>query len=83
MKDCENCANKKSDVCCNCITAYVNDERQDPSHWVLLPQTNADRIRSMTDEELAEFLYAVDIREGATDTGGWLDFIKQPYGGDT
>jgi hypothetical protein len=46
-------------------------------------KTNADHIRSMTDEELAEFLYAVDIREGATDTDGWLDFIKKPYGGDT
>lgn len=45
--------------------------------------SNGDRIRGMTDEDLAEFLYAVDIREGATDTGGWLDFIKQPYGGDT
>ena len=45
--------------------------------------SNGDRIRGMSDEDLAEFLYAVDIREGATDTGGWLDFIKQPYGGDT
>ena len=51
--------------------------------WEYTPKTNADHIRSMTDEDLAEYLYAVDIREGATDTGGWLDFIKQPYGGDT
>ena len=54
MNDCGNCANKKSDVCGNCITAYINDERQDPSHWVLSPKTNADHIRSMTDEELAK-----------------------------
>jgi hypothetical protein len=43
--------------------------------------SNGDIIRAMSDEDLSEFLYAVDIREGATDTGGWLDFIKQTYGG--
>lgn len=41
--------------------------------------SNGDRIRGMSDEDLAEFLCAVDIREGDTDTGGWLDFIKKPY----
>jgi hypothetical protein len=59
-----------------CILSNIPCEK-----FELKPQTNADHIRSMTDEDLAEFLYAVDIREGATDTDGWLDFIKQTYGG--
>ena len=59
MNHCGNCANydrqreKHTDVCATCITAYVNGERQEPSHWRCIPMTNADRIRAMTDEELA------------------------------
>ena len=56
------------------------------------PKTKADRIRSMTDEELAEFLYNVwkeqdtfskEVCErcGGTDIGCqpncWLDWLKQ------
>ena len=33
-----------------------NGEMTEPSHWRALPQTNADRIRAMSDEELAEFI---------------------------
>ena len=36
---------------------YRNKERNCP---YFNPKTNADRIRSMTDEELAEFLYSDD-----------------------
>ena len=36
-------------------------------------KTNADRIRSMTDEELAEFMANIEpCRESA-----WLDWLKQ------
>jgi hypothetical protein len=45
--------------------------------------SSGDRIRAMSDEDLAEFLYAIDIRDGATSAGEWLNFIKKPYGGDT
>jgi hypothetical protein len=39
--------------------------------WESTPKTNADHIRSMTDEELAEFLCSVyDEIE---------DWLKQPY----
>lgn len=48
------------------------------------PQTNADRIRSMTDEELANFLMDVSINCGVqigtgTGTARWyiLDWLKQ------
>ena len=56
------------------------------------PKTNADRIRAMSDEELAEFLYNVWKKQdtfskevcercGDTDIGCqpncWLDWLKQ------
>lgn len=37
------------------------------------PQTNADKIRAMTDEELADWI--ISITED--DTEGWLDWLKQ------
>lgn len=62
-----------------------------------VPQTNADHIRSMTDEELAKFsayqmsrgdcwgcpwFWPCDY-EKETCTKFFLDWLKQPYGGDT
>ena len=44
------------------------------------PQTNADRIRSMTDEELAEYFNTVtkDVLGGSTwDTEGWLKWLRE------
>ena len=42
------------------------------------PQTNADRIRSMTDEELAEWLEAHCYQYG------WLEWLrKEPSNGNT
>ena len=44
------------------------------------PQTNADRIRSMTDEELAEWFDTVtkDVLGGSTwDKKGWLKWIRE------
>ncbi len=44
------------------------------------PTTNADRIRAMSDEELADFMIRVAQRGGKpTDSGlvRWLDWLKQ------
>ncbi len=45
------------------------------------PQTNADRIRAMTDEELAEFMQDVAM-QGGIPLGGvpirWMDWLKSP-----
>ena len=45
------------------------------------PKTNADRIRSMTDEELAEFMQDVAM-QGGIPLGGvpirWIDWLKSP-----
>lgn len=62
-KHCGNCANYKketsqfSEECGKCVSARLeNGEMTDPSHWRALPQTNADRIRAMSDEELARWM---------------------------
>lgn len=41
---------------------------------VEVPVTNADHIRSMTDEELAEFLHDATLPHAY-----WMDWLKQPY----
>lgn len=42
------------------------------------PKTNADRIRSMTDEELAEFIRSQIIaRNIGLPVEAWLDWLKQ------
>lgn len=46
-------------------------------------KSNADHIRYMTDEELAEFLCRIDVRKGCTDMTRWSEWIKQPYKEDT
>lgn len=48
------------------------------------PMTNADHIRSMTDEELACYLSLIaDLKSGEIvfkDTSDkWLNWLKQPY----
>ena len=60
LKRCNNCANgawscKESalpEVCLNCN--FLSDGS--PSEWKPKVATNADRIRAMSDEELAEFI---------------------------
>lgn len=44
------------------------------------PQTNADRIRSMTDEELAEWVWGAETAGRAYGPRGkqaWLDWLRQ------
>ena len=42
-------------------------------HKLRIPRTKADIIRSMTDEELAEWI--ISITEDNTE--GWLDWLRQ------
>ena len=67
-KICKECANydhknlKHSKVCLNCVTEHYKDGTEsDPSNWRALQQTNADRIRAMSDEELADWLARTQI----------------------
>lgn len=56
MKDCNNCKHKDcweyADPCNSCTD--VNDTRE-PTNWEA--QTNADRIRGMTDEEIENWFW--------------------------
>lgn len=62
-RKCANCANGTwcdgknpiTDVCIQCRYVDVNDRPQ-PSNWKPHPMTNGDRIRAMTDDELAKFI---------------------------
>ena len=67
-KICKECANydhknlKHTKACGNCVTAHYKDGTEsDPSNWRALPQTNADRIRAMSDEELEKFINHFNI----------------------
>lgn len=45
--------------------------------------TNADRIRAMTDEELAEYMIGVAQQGGIPSRGKpmrWIDWLKSPVG---
>ena len=54
------------------------------------PQTNADRIRTMNDEELADYHakmqllgeYGVDSEKTELCKKLWLDWLQSPVGGD-
>ena len=86
MSRCRSC--KKYEDCfvggclTECCGMYVAKDTNVP--------TNADHIRSMTDEELADFLdsvYCHGWSKGANDILDddpyYQDRLKQPYGGDT
>lgn len=76
----------------DCVSQYPCRHKVEPPK----PKTNADHIRSMTDGQLAAFLirgaeeeiFFVDEAIGGS-CDGWLerdellDWLKQPYGGDT
>ena len=62
-EDCPHCVFEKTES--NCRGCFEG------SHYKPKPITNADRIRSMTDEELAEFLEAHCFQYG------WLDWLRQ------
>lgn len=40
--------------------------------------TNADRIRAMSDEELAKWLAGQAGKEPSDDPAVWMDWLKQP-----
>ena len=42
------------------------------------PITNADRIRAMTDEELAEWMAECNAYKENADASQWLPWLKQP-----
>lgn len=69
--------------CGSCIGKALCGEPADTAlgcaSRMVIVQTNADRIRSMTDEELAEFL---EDDYGNMEAGTALGWLKQPAGGN-
>ena len=62
-KHCGNCGNydtatkQFTEICSLCVSAIDDSgETTPPSKWKPKPQTNADRIRAMSDEELADVI---------------------------
>lgn len=90
MKDCSNCSNNTwgdgvrpfQTVCIRC--RYVEEDGvKVPSNWNPKPMTNADRIRAMSDEELAKYFSGMicDINEGVEyheNPNTWLEWLRQP-----
>ena len=96
MKNCSNCEHHTwGDEWWNCKAEcnqckYTDRQGEKvPSNWKPLPMTNADRIRAMSDEELAEFLGEYrfcDICEEGCDACSYhgdcdkriMEWLKQP-----
>lgn len=82
-EDCPHCVFEKTES--NCQGCFEG------SHYKPKPVTNADRIRTMTDEELAEWITELTdctvyphtrkdapcVSIGQTCAASWLDWLKQ------
>ena len=92
-KNCGNCAKYiqhfRHKDCGACrVSHYPDNTESAPSHWEAKPMTNGDRIRAMTDEELARFIcnkytecicpgaYMCNARDGKAN--GMVKWLKQP-----
>jgi hypothetical protein len=88
-KDCHTCKHELFDKCCNdCLYGDPPSNWEAASYYV--PDTNAEKIRSMSDEQLAEFLCkisdcAFDLCPAVEMCGcgdgianGLLKWLKQP-----
>lgn len=85
MSNCSDCKNNGTQICSVCCSYQGY-----PDRWEAKPKTNADRIRAMTDEELAEW-FGMSERmcpDGFSETidcdacpevctGHWLLWLKQ------
>ena len=75
---CRNCVNLCADWC-DMKADSPDPDMERECHW-FAQMTNADRIRAMTDEELADFMVGV-AQNGGVPTGGkimrWIDWLKQ------
>ena len=75
---CKKCNNLVNDWCEKVIDSPDPDMKRDCQHFC--EKTNADRIRSMTDEELADFLaytWATSARAWQKDAGETLHWLQQ------
>ena len=67
-EDCPYCVFEKTEA--NCPGCFEG------SHYRPKPITNADRIRSMSDEEFSHFLFGIQCAP-ASRPKEWLDWLRQ------
>ena len=66
--------------CRKCVDVDWCSENEDCALFKPKPQTNADKIRAMSDEELAEWVWGVETSGRAYGPRGkkaWLDWLKR------
>ena len=71
-------------ICENCLKTLCRRQRDDTigcSMFVSKVVSNADRIRAMSDEELAESLEDWQDWGGGLTKELWLEWLKQPADG--
>ena len=77
--------NESCEGFCECFKCHGTGIVDDPTNNAIQreqkPMTNADRIRAMTDEELAELLEEAGDDMIAARASCWLDWLQQPCGG--
>ena len=77
---CEYCYLKNARPCYECSACMSGDDHFRPAKPEKRRTTNADRIRAMSDEDLADFLaytWATSARVWQKDTGETLHWLKQ------
>lgn len=67
--------------CCNCGSPQYMCKCKPKLCGSLVPMTNADRIRAMSDEELAEFISRIEIGDFGQQVYGktFCDMCKDQY----
>lgn len=76
MAKCASCKNFVADWCEKVVDSPCPDLERDCSHFVQF--TNADRIRAMSDEELAEWLVKkTKYQESAWSEPSYLNFLTE------
>ena len=83
MRRCDNC---KRNLFCDSVWKTSGDRVTSCVSWMPII-TNADRIRSMTDEELEMFMEEIAssgiyLMVDKDWTGDWLDWLKQESDGE-
>ena len=73
---CKKCNNLVNDWCEKVIDSPDPDMQRDCQHFC--EKTNAQKIRAMSDEELAENMSDWQCWGGGLDPKDWLEWLQQP-----
>lgn len=73
---CKKCNNLVNDWCEKVIDSPDPDMQRDCQHFC--EKTNADRIRAMSDEELASWMAECNAYRENAEASQWLPWLQQP-----